>query len=229
MAAETATPLARTKAQPPANDAPPSTLWAAFAKAQAGFGAIVKSATGASATQKYAPLDAVLEIVRPVLNANGLALTQPVEIDGDTLVVRTLLIHTETGETHECRYPAGAITLQHQSLGAGVTYARRYSLLSILGVFPANEDDDGESAGPAGGDRPRSRPQQQSSAALKREDAWGRFERTLQSFRDIDELEGWWADGGTQAKIEQMPPQWREQAAEAYEKRQEALLNAGRP
>lgn len=133
--------------------APTSSLWEAFGKAQSEFAVIAKSATGARATQKYAPLDCVLEIVRPILNANHIALTQVPSIEGDTLLIRTVLVHTPTGETHECAYPAGVLTLQHQQLGAGVTYARRYSLLSILGVFPADEDDDGEKAGPAGGER----------------------------------------------------------------------------
>jgi hypothetical protein len=35
-------------------------------------------------------------------------------------------------------------------LGANLTYARRYSLLAILGVHPSDEDDDGNTAGPAG-------------------------------------------------------------------------------
>lgn len=200
------------------------TLWEAFAAAQAEFGPIVKATQGQRG--KYAPLDAVLDTVRPILNKHGLALTQATFVADGTLFVRSGVVHVSTGEHHDAEYPAGGFALQHQQLGAGVTYARRYSLLSLLGVFPENEDDDGEKAG-AAGERPQ--PPRQSSAAAKREDAWGRFERTLQSFRDVTELEEWWADGGTQAKIEGMPSAWQEQAAEAYEKRQEALLQAGRP
>ena len=219
----------------PANDQPPptpthKTLWEAFAAAQSECGAIVKAAQGNRG--KYASLDMVLEAVRPNLNKHGLALTQATFAADGTLFVRSSVVHTATGEHHDAEYPAGLFTLQHQQLGAGVTYARRYSLLSLLGVFPENEDDDGEKAGAAGGERasPASPPrQQQSSAAAKRDDAWGRFERTLNSFRDVTELEDWWRDGDTQAKIDQMPKAWIEQAAEAYEKRQEALLSAGRP
>lgn len=212
-------------------------LWPAFVAAQQEFRAIVKDTQGQRG--KYAPLDAVLEIVRPILNKHGLALTQPTFVDGDTLFVRTVLVHMSTGETHESVYPAGAMTLQHQQLGAGVTYSRRYSLLSMLGVFPANEDDDGEKAGAAGAVSPPPRQQPQKvvnpetgrmidpNNARNSRDKWTRFVEKVRAFTDLDALEQWWADGSTQAAIDQMP--WAAEAAEEYEKAQEKLLNAGRP
>ena len=71
--------------------------------------------------------------------------------------------------------------------------------------------------------------QQLNSSQAKKADVWERFSQRLAGFTDLDDLESWWADGGTQARIEQMPPAWQEQAAEAYEKKQEALMGAGRP
>lgn len=145
----------RAKPATPANDTPGS-LWESFALAQEQFGPLIKNKVGAHKAS-YAPLDGVLEMVRPILNDNGLVLTQPTLIEDGVLIVKTLLVHKTSKEMHECTYPAGPLTLQHQQLGAGVTYARRYSLLSILGVFPENEDDDGEKAGAAGGERHPSR------------------------------------------------------------------------
>lgn len=207
-------------------DASTDSLWEAFTAAQAEFQALVKDTKGARGN--YAPLNTVLDAVRPVLNRHGLALTQPTFVEGETLFVRTVLVHKSTGETHECVYPAGLLTLQHQQLGAGVTYSRRYSLLSLLGVFPENEDDDGEKAGAAGG-RLTPTPPPLNSSQAKKEDVWPRFVARVRSFTDLDQLEAWWADGGTQAKIDQMPAKWQEQAAEEYEKKQEELLSAGRP
>ena len=209
----------------------PDTLWEAFALAQEKFGPIMKDTKGARG--KYAPLDAVLEMARPILNECGLVLTQPPYIEGDTLMVRTAVVHKATGEMHECSYPAGLLTLQHQQLGAGVTYARRYSLLSILGVFPENEDDDGEKAGAAGGQSSPStsptRQQQTNASQAKKADVWPRFVEKLRSFTDLDELERWWSDASTQRAVDAMPGLWPEQAAEEYEKKQEALASAGAP
>ena len=209
-----------------ANDTPPpATLWEAFAAAQAEFGPIIKSTKGARGN--YAPLDSVLEAVRPIINKHALALTQATFVSDGTLFVRSSIVHTPTGEHHDAEYPAGLFTLQHQQLGAGVTYARRYSLLSLLGVFPENEDDDGEKAG-AAGPPPRQQPTQNASQA-KKADVWPRFVEKLRSFTDLDELERWWSSASTQAAVDAMPGTWPEQAHEEYEKKQEALASAGAP
>lgn len=69
-----------------------------------------------------------------------------------------------------------------------------------------------------------------SSPNQQRKDkSWERFMERLASFTDVDELEGWWADGDTQAKVSMLPMEWRPLAADEYEKKQEALLSAGRP
>ncbi len=231
----TVEPIAPRAKRTAANDAPPASLWEAFAAAQAQFGPIIKASTGARASQKYAALDAVLDAVRPILNGHGLALTQATFVADETLFVRSSVVHVASGEMHSAEYPAGPFSLQHQQLGAGVTYARRYSLLSILGVFPENEDDDGEKAGAAGGERsprrdppPRQQPTTNASQA-KKADVWPRFVEKLRSFDDLDALESWWSSASTQAAVDAMPGQWPEQAHEEYEKKQEALLNAGRP
>jgi hypothetical protein len=198
----------------------------------------VKGKTKAGAdfeySYKYADITDVLSAVRPHFARHGLTILQPTRIDGGSLQVATRIVHDTTGQFEESLYPVAAIGADHQALGSALTYARRYALCSMIGLAP-DEDADGQhaaSSGPAGGERRPQRdpqPRQQSSAAAKREDAWGRFTRTLEGFTDINALEEWWADGTTQAKIEMMPAAWQEQAAEAYEKKQEALLSAGAP
>lgn len=120
-------------------DAWPS-LHVAFCAAQASFGEVVKSTKGARG--KYAPLDAVLGAIVPALNNHGLVLSQPTKIDGDALIVETRIIHAATGECMSCVYPVAQLGKPHQETGAALSYAKRYSVLSLCGVAPENEDDD---------------------------------------------------------------------------------------
>lgn len=121
-------------------------LAAALAKAQGEFPAIprnrevkVTMKSGGSYTFKYAPLDTILECVRPCLSANGLALTSLV-VDGK---VRTMLLH-ESGQSLEHSIPMGDVE-NIQGLGSELTYLRRYGVTCILCLAP-DEDDDGNAA-----------------------------------------------------------------------------------
>ena len=94
----------------------------------------------------FAPLNIVLDAVRPHLRANGLAITQVPTTDQG---VKTVVWH-ESGQWIEFDplliLPAGGTP---QNVGSAITYARRYSLLSILGL--ATEDDDGAAAAVSAG------------------------------------------------------------------------------
>lgn len=99
---------------------------------------------GGTYTYKYADLSDIRQAVAPALSKNGLALTQV--IDASTMRLTTLLIH-ESGEFLGSTYdlPRG---LAAQQFGSALTYAKRYSYCSILGVV-AEEDDDAQIAQPA--------------------------------------------------------------------------------
>ena len=58
-------------------------------------------------------------------------------------------------------------------------------------------------------------------------DKWADFCTKVRSFTDLDDLERWWANADTQAAVDLMP--WAKEAAEEYEKKQEALASAGAP
>ncbi len=116
------------------------TLYSAFCAAQSDFGEIVKSSKGARG--KYAPLNEVLNAIVPALNEHGLVLCQPTVIDGNALLVETRIIHAASGEFMSCVYPVSELGKPHQEIGASLSYAKRYSVLSLCGVAPENEDDD---------------------------------------------------------------------------------------
>ena len=99
----------------------------------------VKSEKG-TYSYRYAKLDEVLNIVRPLLSKNGLSIVQiPITVDSQ-ISVSTMLLHS-SGEWLELE----PITLKMdkisaQGAGGAITYARRYSLSAALGI--ASEDDD---------------------------------------------------------------------------------------
>lgn len=94
---------------------------------------------------KFISLDTLIENVLPVLNKHGLVLLQfPSTVSGQP-ALRTRLVHAESGEAVEDTMLLMAAKDDPQGQGSAITYARRYSLMSILGLV-ADEDDDGNHA-----------------------------------------------------------------------------------
>ncbi len=125
-------------------------LAAALVKAQADMPALQRDKLNPHFKSRYLSLESLLAEVLPVLNANGLALVQlptaSFSPDGVALPsLRTILIHGESGETVETTMLLLASKADAQGQGAAITYARRYSLMSMLGLS-ADEDDDGNAA-----------------------------------------------------------------------------------
>jgi ERF superfamily protein len=90
---------------------------------------------------KYTSLNQVLEKVKKPLNDTGvLIVQQPTVIDG-TSGLHTVLTDTEDSSNVESFIPfVGATDMQ--KLGGAISYARRYALISMLGL--EDEDKDGE-------------------------------------------------------------------------------------
>jgi hypothetical protein len=130
------------------------TLAGALAKAQAGFQKIERTRTVTVKTKdregrpsgeytfSYAPLDVVLAATMPALNANGLSLVS-LPMDGGRFL-RTLLLH-ESGEWLAVELRMPETDGSPQKFGSALTYLRRYSAISLLGVA-SEEDDDGNAA-----------------------------------------------------------------------------------
>jgi hypothetical protein len=92
----------------------------------------------------YASLPHILTVITPILKKNGLLIVQPVVNN----CVVTKLIHIDTGQMLESVYDIVCKdSTNAQQIGSGVSYARRYSLTSILNLNIDDEsDDDGNSA-----------------------------------------------------------------------------------
>lgn len=118
---------------------PATGLYKKLLEAQRKIGAIAKDSTNPFFHSKYFDINGVLEVVKPILNEQGIIVIQP--LDGDKL--KTILIDAETGETMESIINL-TINPDPQKMGSAITYFRRYSLQSFLALQA--EDDDAETA-----------------------------------------------------------------------------------
>jgi hypothetical protein len=95
---------------------------------------------------KYAKLETVTALVNPILAEFDLTFTQTVRATSETIRVRTTLIHS-SGQimwTDSAPMPLGPKRDNFTVAGA-TTYARRYGLITLLGI-EQDEDDDGQTA-----------------------------------------------------------------------------------
>jgi len=122
-------------------------LFAALSKAQGEIENANKNAANPHFRSKYADLAEVLNTIRPVFAANGLALIQSTEFDGALVSVITLLCHAGGGYITATASCVPAKT-DAQGVGAATTYLRRYSAAAVAGI--AQEDDDGQSSAHGG-------------------------------------------------------------------------------
>jgi hypothetical protein len=127
------------------------TIAAALAKAQAQLvnpekslvGTIPSDQTsGSERSFRYAPLSSGLDIVRKTLSQHEIATVQTTSIDETAGIVHlsTVLAHA-SGEWIASDWPVCAVseTAAPHRMGAALTYARRYSLFTLVGI--AGEDD----------------------------------------------------------------------------------------
>ncbi len=93
-------------------------------------------------TFRYASLSSGLDIVRKVLGQHEIAVLQTTVIDQDiqTVSLTTVLAHA-SGEWIASDWPVCTLSemATPRRMGAALTYARRYSLFSLVGI--AGEDD----------------------------------------------------------------------------------------
>ena len=103
------------------------------------IGAISKDSTNPFFKSKYFDINGLLKHVEPLLDKNGLLLLQPI-IKGE---VFSEIIDVESGESVTSSIPLPNME-DPQKLGSAVTYYRRYTLQSLLGLQA--EDDDANAA-----------------------------------------------------------------------------------
>ena len=118
-------------------------LAAALSKAQGQMENATMNKVNPHFRSRYADLASVLDAVRGPLSANGLAVTQVMELRDAGMVLRTVLMHA-SGQWLATEYPLPLIAKPHE-MGSALTYARRYSLAALV-CNSADEDDDANAA-----------------------------------------------------------------------------------
>lgn len=120
-------------------------LYEALAKAQAEMPNAKFNKKNPHFGNRYADLASIREACRLPLSKNGLSVLQIIEIDEKNgMVLKTRLAHI-SGAFIESEFLLKSEKNTIQGFGSALTYAKRYSLASLLGIV-ADEDDDGEMA-----------------------------------------------------------------------------------
>ena len=114
-----------------------------LSKVKSEIGKISKNKENPFFKSKYFDINSLLEHIEPLLQKNGLILLQPIH-DGK---VRSIIIDLDNEDSEVSELQLPDIT-DPQKLGSAITYYRRYTLQSLLGLQA--EDDDGNKASKRG-------------------------------------------------------------------------------
>jgi ERF superfamily len=97
---------------------------------------------------RYAPLDEILSVVQPVMGPLGLSIAWRSRVEPDRVIVSCRVAHAlgHVEDSGEVAMPIvtadpGIGATPPQRVGIALTYARRYSLMAIVGIAPEDDDD----------------------------------------------------------------------------------------
>lgn len=104
-----------------------------------------ETAQAGNRTYKYLNLATILKTIKPVFEKHGLGFSQRVTFTNEgeaRQVIGTVetIIFDDKDLMVACSYPF-FVTGDPQQVGSAITYARRYSLYAVLGIFPDKDDD----------------------------------------------------------------------------------------
>jgi len=108
-------------------------------KVQKEIGAISKDSTNPFYKSKYFDINSLIKQLMPILEKHNLLLLQPMS-EGSQY---SKIVDVDTGDSVESSLLL-PINLDAQKIGSAITYYRRYTLQSLLGLQA--EDDDGNNA-----------------------------------------------------------------------------------
>lgn len=125
------------------NDKP--TLLSALLAVQGEMVKVKKTATNPAFRSKYVTLEALHDAVLPILNKHGLVWLCFPEERGDQAVLHYEIVHVGSEQQQGGTMPLLIDKQNPQGMGSAITYARRQSLMAVVGIV-GEEDDDGNAA-----------------------------------------------------------------------------------
>jgi len=129
-------------------------IFPALIKVQAELSPVHKSSKNDHYNHDYAKIEVLQEAVRPIMAANQMAVVQsPKPSEVGVMALETMFIH-ESGQW--MRETATVPFQRHdpQTYCGAVTYARRYSLASMLNITCDNDDDGNTASRPGNSSMP---------------------------------------------------------------------------
>ena len=134
--------------------------------AQSGIKAAIKNSENPHFRSSYADFGAIVDACRESLIKSGIVVIQSPGGDGQVVTMTTRLLHT-SGQWIEGEFSVRPTKTDPQGCGSAVTYMRRYSLASMVGIV--TEDDDGNAASaPVPTSTPAQRPAPKQAPATGR-------------------------------------------------------------
>jgi hypothetical protein len=95
----------------------------------------------------YTSLEHLVTVIQPHLQSCGLTFSQLGKVDTQgNQICQTTLVHAASGEHINSDMLCPVTDNNPQKLGSSWSYARRYSLMGILGLSSENDDDDANKA-----------------------------------------------------------------------------------
>jgi hypothetical protein len=121
-------------------------LFAALAKAQAEMPIANENSTNPYFKSRYADLAQIVKCARPCLAKNNLCVLQPPCVEENGRVILPTILGHSSGQFIRSELPVTPTKQDIQSFGSYLTYLRRYSYTSLIGMVSSDDDDDGEQA-----------------------------------------------------------------------------------
>lgn len=188
-------------------------LFKAMAAAQGEFTTVEKGKDNPFFKSKYAPLDAIIEMIRPILPKHGLSVIQFTDVpeSGNGVIVETIITHS-SGQFISGKLLMPLAKVDPQGAGSALTYGRRYGLAAALGIV-SDEDVDGNTAPPPPEKKtapPKQEPQPKAEMSETQAKYFPRCKAaldtlygtdTLVKVAKIEELTAWEKDGVPQAGV----------------------------